>query len=66
MNARIDCERLAEQADKRGDIAGADAWRTALLAIEHADDEAKRARERQTWKGEMAELNEHDARKETA
>jgi len=61
MKARIECERLAEQADKRGDVAGADAWRITLLAIEHADDEAKRARERQTWKGEITELAQHDA-----
>lgn len=65
MQARMDCERLIKQADERGDVAGADAWRVALDAIETADDEAKRARKRQTWKDEMVELAKHDAARKT-
>ncbi len=42
--------RLAEDADKRGDPAGADAWRIVIDAIEHAENVARKSRERQTWR----------------
>ncbi len=43
-------KRLVEDAEKRGDVAGADAWRVVIDAVEHAEGVAQRAREQQTWR----------------
>lgn len=47
--ARHGYEDLAKAADERGDVAGADAWRIAVDAIETALACSDRASRQQTW-----------------
>ena len=44
------CSRLMEDAERRGDPAGADAWLTARTAIEAAEKAMAEARTKQTWR----------------
>lgn len=47
--ANTKCLRLIEDAEKRSDRPGADAWRVALRSIESAEKAMRDAREAQTW-----------------
>lgn len=49
LAARVDMEKLIEAAENRGDEGGADAWRLALEAIEHADRTVSEMRSKQDW-----------------
>jgi hypothetical protein len=44
------CHKLIDDAERRGDHVGADAWLTALRAIEAAEKTMRDAREKQTWR----------------
>ena len=44
------CNRLIEDAERRGDQAGADAWLVARNVIEAAEKAMREAREKQTWR----------------
>lgn len=43
------CNRLIDDAERRADQTGADAWLVARNAIEAAEKAMREAREKQTW-----------------
>jgi hypothetical protein len=43
------CQRLVQDAEKRGDQSGADAWLVALRSIEAAEAAMREARTKQNW-----------------
>jgi hypothetical protein len=47
--AHARCKRLIEDAEKRGDVNGADAWLVALRSIEAAEQAMRGARMKQSW-----------------
>lgn len=49
------CDRLIEEAERRGDQDGADAWLVARNAIEASEKAMREAREKQTWKTHAGE-----------
>jgi hypothetical protein len=48
--AHYRCCQLIEDAERRGDQIGADAWLVARNAIEAAEKAMRQAREKQTWR----------------
>ena len=52
--AHARCKRLIDDAEKRGDSVGADAWLVALRSIESAEAVMRDARTKQTWREQQA------------
>lgn len=52
---RTDFARMAALAEDRGDIAGADAWRVVIEALDTAKRAAEKAGQQQTWDVEVTE-----------
>lgn len=55
VSAILTHEHLADVAERRGDIAGADAWRMVVEALDTAKRAAEKAGQQQTWDVEAAE-----------
>jgi hypothetical protein len=53
--AHARCDKLIDDAERRGDQTGADAWLVARNAIEAAEKAMREAREKQTWRSVQGE-----------